>query len=196
MKIYVIPLRKPEILVVFAALIGYSAHSLTDDPDTADLILFAGNFSSEPHLILQHPLYLTRPEKCAVYTEDDTYLPLLPGIYCSGQIDEHSRAGRTFTYSYVYSIGEHPNPFIKDTHSSKKFLFSFLGGSTSILRKRLFNIDYHRTDCIIENTSLYHHWDVKQADREERQKRYAEILSASQFVLCPRGAGTGSIRPL
>jgi hypothetical protein len=73
-------------------------------------------------------------------------------------------------------------------------LFSFLGGSTSIVRKRLFNLKFNRSDVLIENTSAYWHWDNSQPDRDERQRRYAETLAASHFALCPCGAGAGSSR--
>jgi hypothetical protein len=73
-------------------------------------------------------------------------------------------------------------------------LFSFLGGSTSILRKRLFNLKFNRSDVLIENTSTYWHWDNSQPGRDEHQRRYAETLAASHFALCPRGAGAGSSR--
>jgi hypothetical protein len=76
----------------------------------------------------------------------------------------------------------------------KRYLFSFLGGSTSIIRKKLYKIDYGRADVIIRNTSNYHHWDVTQSGREEKQQEYADILAASYFSLCPRGASAGSLR--
>jgi len=167
-----------------------SAHTLTDDPLTADLILFLGNPTYEPHLLLEHPLYRSHPDKCAVYSEDDGYLPLLPGVYCSARHDESSRIGRTFTWSYI----SFPNPYVAKAAGKKSFLFSFQGGSTSILRKRLYRLSFNRPDVLIEDTSVYHHWDLNQADRERRQQSYAETLAASHFVLCPRGAGTGSIR--
>jgi len=76
----------------------------------------------------------------------------------------------------------------------KRFLFTFQGASTSLLRKRLFNINFNRPDVLIENTSTYYHWDDSQGGRQERQLAYAETVAASHFVLCPRGAGAGTIR--
>ena len=133
-----------------------------------------------------------------MYTEDDNYLPLLPGIYCSARKDRNSRAGRTRSYSYVSRNGQYSNSFVAATAAApdpgKQFLFSFQGGSTSLLRKRLFNLRWNRPDILVENTSTYYHWDLAQPDRAGRQRRYADVLATSHFVLCPRGAGTGSIR--
>jgi hypothetical protein len=76
----------------------------------------------------------------------------------------------------------------------KRYLFTFQGGSTSLLRKRMFNLKFNRPDVLIENTSQYYHWDDSQPGRRDRQLAYAETVVASHFVLCPRGAGSGTIR--
>jgi hypothetical protein len=78
--------------------------------------------------------------------------------------------------------------------AERRYLFTFQGGSTSLLRKRLFNVKFDRDDVLIENTSKYYHWDDSQPDRRDRQLVYAETVTASHFVLCPRGAGVGTIR--
>jgi hypothetical protein len=194
MKVHLSPVKETELASLLPQRAAHSAHSLTDSPEEADLILLIGSFAVEPHYLLEHPLYRARPEKCAVYTEDDIYLPLAPGVYCSAVDDESARAGRVFNYSYVSASGRYSNPFVADSGAEKRYLFSFQGGSTSLLRKRMFNLSFNRPDCLIENTSTYYHWDLDQPGRQQRQQRYAEVLTASHFVLCPRGAGTGSIR--
>jgi hypothetical protein len=180
------------------------AHVLTPSAAEADLILLMGNFGRDPHYLLEHPAYRHFPDKCAVYTEDDNYLPLAPGVYCSAGEDRSTRIGRVFNYTYVTRNGRYQNPYLSEPNNEKwaeieastpkRYLFTFQGGSTSLLRKRLFNIRFDRPDVLIENTSNYYHWDDSQPDRRDRQRAYAEMLAASQFVLCPRGAGLGSIR--
>lgn len=196
MTIHLVPLNESELLGLLQSRAQRSSHTLTNDPSQAELILLAGSFGRDPALLLQHPLYYRYPGRCAVYTEDDNYLPLAPGVYCSAQVDAHSQAGRTFSYSYISRDGQYSNPFVAspETPPGKSLLFSFQGGSTSLLRKRLFNVSFNRPDVLIENTSSYFHWDLNQPGRESRQQRYAETLASSHFVLCPRGAGTGSIR--
>ena len=176
-------------------------HELTADPGAADLTLILGSFGHDPRLLLEHPLYTTFPDRCAVYTEVDNYLPLAPGVYCSAHRDEQAHAGRIFSYSYVSRNGRYQNRYLAETSPDvrmaapeKRYLFTFQGGSTSLLRKRLFNVKYDRADVLIENTSRYYHWDDSQPDRRDRQLAYAETVAASHFVLCPRGAGTGTIR--
>jgi hypothetical protein len=197
MKIYLSSAEESECLALLLERARYSTagHVLVEKAAEADLIVLMGNFGRDPQLLLQHPDYAVFPDKCAVYTEDDNYLPLAPGVYCSAEVDSSSRAGRTFSYAYISRNGRYTNPFVANAEAvEKKYLFSFQGGSTSLLRKRLFNIQFNRPDVLIENTSTYYHWDLTQPDRNQRQQIYAETLAASHFVLCPRGAGTGSIR--
>jgi len=185
------------------------AHQVVESAEQAELNLLVGSFGQRPELLLDHPRYKARPDACAVYTEDDSYLPLAPGVYCSAHPDEHSRIGRIFSYTYVSRNGYYSNSFLAETSAEndnvvppegafaqpeKRYLFSFQGASTSMLRKRLFKMDFDRDDVFIQNTSHYFHWDDSQPDRREQQRRYAETLAASSFVLCPRGAGAGSIR--
>lgn len=177
-------------------------HELVSSPSSADLILFFGYSPFAPQNLLEHELYRSFPEKCAVYCEEDLYLPLLPGVFCSAVRGESTRAGRVFNYIYVSRNNHYRNQYLDGSPRGepaavpvkKRYLFTFLGASTSILRKRLFNIDYSRSDVLIENTSKYWHWDDSQPDRFVRQRHYAETIAASHFVLCPRGAGAGSMR--
>jgi hypothetical protein len=194
MKIHLSPIHETELVTLLPERAAHSAHTLVSSPDEADFILLAGSFGLDPQHLLDHPLYRAHPDKCAVYTEDDNYLPLAPGVYCSAIDDESSRAGRTFSYSYVSASGRYSNRYVTEAGTQKSLLFSFQGGSTSLLRKRMFNLSFNRPDVVIENTSTYYHWDLSQPGREERQQRYADTIASSHFVLCPRGAGTGSIR--
>jgi hypothetical protein len=201
MKVYLTPIDETELLSILQARSIYSGtHSLVETPESADLILILGSFLRDPNVMLDHPCYRAFPDRCAVYTEDDHYYPIVPGIFCSPRVDQHTRAGRVFSYTYLSRNGRYQNPYLAEVQSAtpivrpKKYLFTFQGGSTSLVRKRMFNLRFNRADVLIENTSSYHHWEDTQGGREERQASYAEMLAASHFVLCPRGAGTGSIR--
>ena len=205
MKVHLTSCGETELLEIMASRsVDSSRHELAADAADADLILLLGNFGRNPEYLLEHAAYREFPEKCAVYTEDDNYLPLVPGVYCSACDDRSARVGRVYSYTYVTRNGRYQNPYLSELNrdkwdeiasaTRKRFLFTFQGGSTSLLRKRLFNLRFNRPDVVIENTSKYYHWDDSQPDRRDRQRAYAEVLAASHFVLCPRGAGLGSIR--
>ena len=203
MKVYLGAVGETDQVGILQSHAAFSkSHEIVTDPSTADVILIFGSSAREPHRLLEYGLYKAFPERCAVYTEDDDCLPLLPGVHTNAPISEHTRIGRIFNYAHITRNGQHQNRFVEETTSSvpiglkteKRYLFTFQGGSTSILRKRLYNLKFNRSDVLIENTSAYWHWDNSQPGRLEQQRRYAETLAASHFVLCPRGAGAGSAR--
>src|SRR4051812_24109520 len=65
---------------------SYKRHQLTNDPCTADLILFVENHAhEEPYLlsVRHHPLYRRFPKKCFLYYDGDNAVAVLRGIYPS-----------------------------------------------------------------------------------------------------------------
>ncbi len=194
MQILLAAAQDSDLMALMRERATHSTHTLTDDAQSAALILFLGNPTHQPQLLLDHPLYRGFPDKCAVYSEDDEYLPLLPGVYCSPRNDRNTRSGRVFSWSYASAGGRFSNPYIASADAQKTLLFSFQGGSTSILRKRMYRLKFDRPDVLIEDTSTYQHWNPTGPDHHRRQQLYAETIAASHFVLCPRGAGTGSFR--
>ena len=203
MRVFPIAVREADEMSLLQEHAAFAKrHELASDPASSDVILIFGSSALEPQLLLDCKLYKTFPERCVSYTEEDYFLPLLPGLHTSAPNSIHTRIGRIFNYAYIARNGQHANRFVGETTSpipigasaEKRYLFTFLGGSTSFVRKRIFNLKFERSDVLVENTSSYWHWDNSQPDRLDRQKRYAEIMASSHFVLCPRGAGAGSIR--
>jgi hypothetical protein len=203
MKVYLGAVSETDQIGILQSHAAYSkSHEIVTDPSAADVILLFGASALEPQRLLNYGLYKAFPERCAIYSEDDDFLPLIPGVHTSAPISQHTRIGRIFNYANITRNGQFQNRFLEETTSpvpigmkaEKRYLFTFQGGSTSILRKRIYNLKFNRSDVLIENTSAYWHWDKSQPGRLERQRRYAETLAASHFVLCPRGAGVGSFR--
>jgi hypothetical protein len=204
MKVYLGALIETDQVGILEDHAAFSrSHELVSIPSAADLILLLGVSAHDPQQLRDYAAYKAFPDRCVIYSEEDDYLPLLPTVHTNARRGLHTRIGRVFNYAYISRNGRHQNRFIGETApaaaplgttAEKRYLFSFLGGSTSILRKRLFNLNFNRSDVLIENTSAYWHWDNSQPDRDTRQRRYAETIAASHFALCPRGAGAGSYR--
>ena len=169
-------------------------HITINEPKAADLILFVDvpgdNFYEG---LRKHPLVQKYPEKCFVFNETDDIIPFLPGIYTSAK-KSFFNLGRLKNYCYLSRFTYSQNSFVAARSEQKKLLFSFMGGSTSLVRKRLYRINYERNDVLIKDTSYYQHWNFNQESRAEMQQNYTDICARSHFVLCPCGAGSGSIR--
>jgi hypothetical protein len=165
-------------------------HTLVDDPEDADMILIVGGGGPSGKGVVDSPLVKKYPEKCFSYGDEDGYVPLLPGVYPNAEKRLFSWLQRYSSQTWIHVL----NPHVRPMPMEKKYLFSFAGGSTSLVRKRLYKQKFRRPDVYIENTSAYYHWDPSQPDREARQKRYAEIIASSRFGLVPRGASAGCLR--
>jgi len=180
-----------------------SRHQMVGSPDEADLILLCGSFSRAPHLLTRHPLYRSSPRKCAVYSGDDTYFALAPGVYTSPRRGLSTRIGRVRSHAFAASYGRHANQAVREASRSpdalrgrdKTLLFSFEGSATSRLRRRLFALRFDQSVTRVEDTSRsYSHFDHEGDDRDAGQARYVDTMLRSRFALCPRGVGTGTLR--
>ena len=176
----------------------FRVHTLTNDPDEADLILFV-----DAHLhpddwqmqsIRNHPLVTRYPDKVCLYDERDRTWCSLPGVYVSMP---HS----TFNPRYQRACAYYTNNMIQRLQSADEILpdllFSFMGSRSHKIRERIIRLSHPRGE--ISDTShvnFFHHSDEPAyAESIERQKQlFATTLLRSKFVLCPRGVGTSSIR--
>ena len=170
----------------------FKVHGLTDDPGDADLILFV-----DPHLspdwrlrgLTEHALVREYPEKVLVYDERDHPWCALPGLYCSMPARYFdARAQRACAYYGAVSFTPEER-----TSTEQDLLFSFLGSRSHPIRPAILRLAHPR--AVVEDTSGFVFYDRSDPAAYDRQKaRYLSTLLRSKFVLCPRGAGTGSIR--
>lgn len=180
----VVELRKRQSLGAF---------DLAKSPDEAEIILFVD--AAEIYGGPVHPLYLRLPDRCACYSTGIPAYGLLPGSYTS-IAKWRNRFGRYVNYGYVGqpSVHERVPRGSLDFDAPRRYLFSFMGGSTSWVRKRLYKLRPKRADVLIEDTSKFHNWSQSQAENERGRIRYYQTIIQSKFVLCPRGAAPSSIR--
>jgi Exostosin family len=166
-------------------------HSFTDNPEEADAILVPDIMFT----FTQQRQFLSNfLDKCyALDCKDRPHL-IIPGLYASGLKLFHKHRIRGSSYLF----NRHRRNIFLDFSgfgSEKHYLFSFIGGSTSWVRKRLLNLNFSRDDILIQcSTGTYNHWSDDQKNRDEIQKNYVDSIQKSKFALCPRGIGTSSIR--
>lgn len=175
-------------------------YKLTKNPDEADIILIAepqSVYHQQRH-ILDKYLY-----KCFAIDFSDRPYFIVPGLYASSVASfwqKYFYKGCPYLFDLYGIKGGITNSFVDNIGNrinfKKDYLFSFIGGSTSWVRKRLFRINFQgRADILVFNTtSDYNNWNVNQTNRQQMQKKYVDVIQRSKFVLCPRGVGKGSIR--
>jgi hypothetical protein len=164
MKIYLVGIRRSALdaMLELHRLAQPPLHELVDDPAIAEMIVFVGGVPAHGEGIVDHPLPKLYPEKCFMYWDDDAVVPLLPGIYTNAVKPGWIDLRRTASHNFIDALNPNIHPL---PAAPKRYLFSFAGGSTSILRKKMYKIDYGRPDVLIQNTSTYYHWDPDQPGR-------------------------------
>ena len=167
--------------------------NLVNKPEQADIIVFEND---DPAFIRANPLFKKCPEKCVAVTWGDLPSYFLPGCYSSNSKGILSY-GRAQTITYMRSEREAVNPYVKKADSGYDYLYAFRGGATSWVRKKLFKNKPVHNDVLIEDSNNYNHWSAVDSFLQVKptlQQEYATLINKSLFFLCPRGAGSGSIR--
>jgi len=173
----------------------FGVHELTDDPDRADLILFAEmeqGIGARSELLRRHPLLRRHRDKCFAYSAADRPIAFVPGIYASIERRYYDPA-RVRSGHYLSTHLSIP-PLVDAPAGERDLLFSFQGNAENHrVRRVICRLKHPRARC--EDTSAVAHsvWRVPQA-AQAFLRSYAETLARSQFALCPRGMGASSIR--
>ena len=174
----------------------FGEHKLIEDPEQAEVILFAemGECGAFAERVRAHPYYARFPDKCFLFDSGDSIFPVVPGIYAS-LTKEWYRPDHARTGFYLYLI---ENAFItyRPPSGKEKFLASFVGSSiTHPVRQKFF--EFNRENILLKDTGAYgatiaYHGEP--AERERFWSEYADSMADARFSLCPRGRGAGSIR--
>ncbi len=170
----------------------YGIHVLTEDPQKADFILFVDlHLSADWRLssLWNHELVHRYRYKVLVYDERDRPWCVLPGLYVS-------MPARYFEARWQHSCAYYGAVNFTESEragTTPDLLFSFVGSRSDPVRKPLLRMTHSR--AIVEDSSGFVFYDRSDPVAFDRQKaHYRSTLLRSKFVLCPRGAGTSSIR--
>ncbi len=174
-----------------AARDRFGVHQVVAEPEDADVILFvdAHQYPSDwaMAMLRSHELVRAYPEKAFVYDERDFPRDVLPGVYVAMPRRAFDpRRQRAFGYFRL----------VADTRAARDrtpdLLFSFQGRRGGRVREHVLALQHPR--AILEDTSALDFFGRPAAGLEEARARYVDVVGRSKFVLCPRGAGTATIR--
>lgn len=170
---------------------------LASAPETADLILVVDIFEADMYAGLRHnPVWQKWPEKSFAYYEGDSPPIFLHGLHSSAS-KARSGSGRFQACGYPVHQLCYPNPRPSAAElaaTPKDLLFSFAGRASHRVRRQLFAQSLHRSDLLVEDTSGYYHFTNEPENRARAQPLYWQMAARSKYALCPRGAGTSSMR--
>ena len=176
-------------------------HTLTNDPEAADLILLCGLLDNAlfPREIWSHPLYRAHRGKCARLGTEDNVTAWVPGLYASLPRRFAGAGARGAPYPHVAFADHLPDspPLAAADGADRRppFLYSFLGAfETHPLRRRIGRLNDER--ALIEDTTRHPGREYGQTAEtySAYRERFARMMSQSLFILCPRGSGASSIR--
>ncbi len=167
----------------------FGVHAAADDPDEADVIVFAelGNWAGnvQDHL-LRDPIYRRFADKSVHFNPRLKAPPITPGIYGSAP-RAWCAPGYASTSHYLETALE--RDFITaEPFKEASLLYSFRGSSnTWIGRREILSIQDERADLV--DTAK-----AAKADGEEYRDHFVRSIANSKFVICPRGTGPASLR--
>lgn len=178
-----------------AALDTVKKHSITDNPEEADIILFTEHHPpSDPYIfnLFKNPIYKKYKEKVILYQDADNPIALVPTI--SPSIEKNYRKkGFAETAPYIARHTNNESIRIVAKDIEKKFLFSFVGAArTHEIRDKILQINYK--NAFLKDTSNKNLWLLNPLDKLKFEEEYIKICHKSYFVLCPRGIGVNSYR--
>jgi hypothetical protein len=175
----------------------FGQHTVTDDPDEADLIIFTEFYGAGWYFerLRRHSLLRKYRDKCFLFCANPYVIPFLPGVYAG--VEERWASARTRPGFYLGRMkNEFTAAFDAPTHDLP-YLFSFMGSvSNAPIRRKLATLRHPRSffqDTAEEFARLLNR-KMEEREQLDYERRYAELTKASKFVLCPRGQSVSSIR--
>lgn len=176
-------------MLAAARLDRFGVHRVTDDPATADLILFvetSGGAGFYFERVLRHPVYRRFREKSYLFCSTDRLVPLVPGVFTSIE-RRHYREAWTRGSHYL-GVAERPG-LAYEPGEAREWLFSFVGAAAAHpVRRRVLALRDPRG--LLVNAGA----ERASVPEEKYRERFSRSLHGSKFVLCPRGGGVSSFR--
>lgn len=174
----------------------FKEHTLVDNPEEADVILFTEHHPpADPYFfkVLKDPIRLKYKNKSILYHDNPKPIPLMATL--SPSIEKTYYNEKT-CLSAPYIARQIENEAISSVEKEiipKKYLYSFLGASrTHPIRHEILKLKH--PESFLEDTSDKDLWILTPDERRAYENQFADISKESLFVLCPRGVGVNSYR--
>jgi len=177
-----------------AAADPFRRHQVTDDPESADIILFVENHPGlDPYLlgVRSHPLFRRHRRKCFLYHDADIALPISRGVYPSIRRRDF-QPDRCRSYGYIARLVHNSAIRYDPEPVERHWLYTFFGEANSAVRKAIFARAH--PDGLVRDTTGHRLWELRGDAFAAFTRDYADAILKSRFVLCPAGLGPTSYR--
>ena len=173
-----------------------SGHTVVEDAEEADLIIFAETYASlDPFFfdVLRHPVQRRHPNKCVLYHYSDLVPTLCRTVSPSVEGNQPNLAFRR-TFHYIARRRDNPSmdSFLQAAYHPR-LLFSFVGSvRTHPVRREIMKLKHGR--ALLKDTSAI---ESELLDQQAKSAFHASFIDStldSKFILCPRGLGPTSMR--
>jgi hypothetical protein len=166
-----------------------------ETPSAAELVLYVDEVGRTDHFyreLREDPLVRTRRDDCFIFTTHDRVVPYLPGVYASARPSEFQPSRQR---SGFFLPSEFNPQLTGASKRARDILFSYVGrGNKKPFRLKILEIQ-HPEAFIRDTFDEYGDEPSKfSLPKEDNAALFAEVMTRSLFVLCPRGYGTSSIR--
>lgn len=182
-----------DTLIRFAPIDSVHTHTLCDDPESAEAIVFIENTQFDDVMFTRlrnHDLVSRFADKVFMYNEMDRPWNVLPGLYTC-MTRKHMNEGNQRAFAYLSTPNKHVSS-IYDANAERTWLYSFMGAMSHASRRQVMRLPNEQ--AFLKDTSDFNVWNTSPQELDQRAQDYANVLGSSKFVLCPRGIGTSSIR--
>ena len=175
-----------------AAADRFGEHSVVDDPEAADVVLFVEtSVAAGPYFeaVRRSRVYREQRLKSYLFSSTDRIVPFLPGVYASVE-------RRWFWPSWTrpgFYLGVREREGLRHEPGSRpRLLYSFVGdAAASPVRAAIMRLEH--PDGVVADTGEGS-GERGPVPPDAYLERFASSIAESAFVLCPRGRGAATFR--
>ncbi len=177
-----------------AAQDRFRTHTIVEDADSADLVLFLDGHQHWRDLtlsaIVDHPLVRRDRDRALLYNEMDQPWCAMPGLYVAmpRRSFDWQRQRPCSYLALVNDLAAAPAP----AATEPDLLYSYMGRLGHPVRDAIVQLRHPR--ALVEDTSRLSFFGATTEEVAAQKRRYVEVLHRSKFVLCPVGSGASSFR--
>ena len=184
-----------ERLLSYARADEIKRHSVSTDPESADIIAFIGSVKPNFSDITSSALYKKFKHKSVIYYSADKSVPILPGIYTCLEDSFGARSRKSLLAGYYLRVSENDSLDIEQDIAEANYLFSFIGNvKNHPVRKEICKLVSPRAYLKDSSMDAMQQSDGVTGVNKDRGITYRDVMANSKFVLCPRGIGVSSWR--